>query len=77
VSGGSVRRQVFTIGDMHCVNCPMRIDGALEDLDGVMDVSTSFSRGRTEVTYDSARVGPEDLLRAIRAAGYSAQLADM
>lgn len=48
--GGAVIRQRFQITNMHCTMCSMNIDGALEDLPGVTEATTSFARSRSEVT---------------------------
>lgn len=63
-------KHVIPIRDMHCTMCSMTIDGALEDLPGVLEANTSFVRAQTEVTYDPSTVSFETLLGAIRQAGY-------
>ncbi len=65
---------VIRIRDMHCTMCSMTIDGALEDLPGVKEATTSFVRAQTEVTYDPSTVSFEALVNAIRHAGYEPEL---
>jgi len=65
-------QQMFVIADMHCGNCAMAIDGAVEDLPGVVRCDASYAKGRAVVTYDPARVTPGQIVAAIRAAGYEA-----
>jgi copper chaperone CopZ len=69
-----VIKLVLAIDDMQCTNCAMHIDWALEDLDGVKEANTSFARSRTEVTFDPAKVTQEQLLAAIRDAGYQVRV---
>lgn len=69
---GQAARTTLRIADMHCASCAMAIDLALEDLPGVTEARTSYARATTEVTFDPSRVGREDLIAAIREAGYAA-----
>jgi copper chaperone CopZ len=66
--------QEFVILDMHCGNCAMHIDGAVEDLPGVARCDANYAKGRAKVTYDPARVTLEAIVAAIQAAGYSAHV---
>ena len=66
-------KQTFAIRGMHCTSCAMAIDGALEDLRGVEEATTSFARGRTEVTFDPAQTTLETIISVIREEGYEAQ----
>jgi len=58
---------------MHCAMCSMTIDGVLEDIPGVREASTSFVHGRAEVVFDPDEVSLDELVAAIRAAGYDVQ----
>lgn len=66
----------FTIDGMHCNSCAMSIDWEVEELDGIVDASTSFARQTTVVTYDPAKVEPPAILSAIRRAGFVARSID-
>lgn len=57
---------------MHCGSCAMLIDMTLGDLDGVAGVKTDYVSGVSTVTYDPARLSVDDLIAAVRAAGYEA-----
>jgi copper chaperone CopZ len=63
----------FKVQGMHCQSCATSVDWEIEDLDGVADASTSLAAGLTEVSFDAAKVKPEDLLAAIQRAGFSAE----
>lgn len=65
-------KQKFQISGMHCVGCAMTIDGALEDLTGVRSATTNYARQTVEVEYDEKKVSVEQLLQAVKAAGYTA-----
>jgi copper chaperone len=64
----------FAVEGMHCASCGLLIDDALEDLDGVTTSATSLRAARTTVEVDPSRSGPDDLIAAIAAAGYTARL---
>lgn len=54
---------------MNCGHCAAAVTKALESLSGVTNVKVELATGR--VTFTSARpIPPEDLARAITAAGY-------
>lgn len=62
----------FVIENMHCAHCAMSIDGAIEDLTGVVDASTSYARGRTKVVIDPEQVTDAQILAALHEVGYIA-----
>ena len=64
----------LSIQGMHCVNCAMLIDGALEDLPGVKSASTNYARQVVDIEYDENRVSEIEIITAITEAGYSAHL---
>jgi len=72
---GRTRTAEFAIrgGGVTCPSCVVRIQAAVEPLAGVDRVEVSFTAERVTVAYDPAQAGPEDLRRAILAAGYSAE----
>ncbi len=67
-----VTSQLKTTG-MHCGSCAMLIDMTVGDLDGVDSVKTDYATGTTTVTYDSDTVALDDVVAAIRSAGYDAE----
>lgn len=62
--------------DMHCGSCAMLIDMTLGDLEGVDEVRTDYATGVSSVSYDPGRVSVEDLITAVRSAGYDASVAE-
>jgi copper chaperone len=57
---------------MHCGSCAMLIDMTLGDLDGVSEVKTEYASGVSVVTFDPERLSVDDLVSAVRSAGYEA-----
>jgi P-type Cu+ transporter len=62
------------IEGMTCAACAGRVERSLNELAGV-EATVNYATERASVRYDGERVGPDDLLAAVAAAGYSARLA--
>jgi Cu+-exporting ATPase len=61
------------ITGMTCASCANRIERRLNNLDGV-DATVNYATERAAVRFDPERVGTDDLVGAIEAAGYKAKL---
>ncbi len=64
----------FQIQGMHCVNCVMAVENALEDLEGVKSASANYARQCVDVEYDETQLHETDITSAVAAAGYMASL---
>lgn len=62
----------LTITGMHCDHCPMKIENALKEVDGVYGASADRGAGTAEVDFDGARATAADLVAAVERAGYGA-----
>ena len=58
---------------MTCASCAGRIERKLNQLEGV-EATVNFATEKASVTYDSEAVETDDLLGAVKAAGYKARL---
>lgn len=65
---------VLAITGMHCASCGMLIDEAVEDLPGVRESRTDMKAERTTVELDGTGAGPAEVVAAIEAEGYRAQI---
>ena len=61
------------ITGMTCASCVSRIERSLNGLDGVT-ATVNYATERAAVDYDPATVAPEQLVRAVEAAGYATVL---
>lgn len=59
---------------MHCASCTMLIDEAVEDLPGVLASRTDLRSEQTLVQLDGTGAGPVEVVAAIVAEGYGAQV---
>jgi copper chaperone CopZ len=60
---------------MHCRSCSMLVQMTLEELGGVESATSDYASGITEVVYDPDLVNVEEIIGAIVAAGYRAEVA--
>ncbi|MHB1393651.1 MAG: urease accessory protein UreH domain-containing protein [Clostridia bacterium] len=62
------------IDGMTCSNCELRIENALNKLEGITEVKAEYSRSKAHVTYDADVVALQDIIDVIAKAGYTASL---
>ena len=74
MSTTSPERLQLPIQGMTCASCATRIEKRLNKLEGV-EATVNYATENAAVTFDPARVAPEDLVAAVEAAGYQARLA--
>lgn len=57
-----------------CPSCVAKIERALKGLDGVDEAKVHFNTGRIVVEHNPERAGADELVKAVRAAGYEAKV---
>jgi Zn2+/Cd2+-exporting ATPase len=67
----ALKTQRLQVGGMDCTSCAMKIEGAVEKLAGVAEISVVVATGRMIVTYDPARVSEADIQQRVTALGYT------
>ena len=67
----ALKTQRMQVGGMDCTSCAMKIEGAVEKLAGVAEISVVVATGRMIVTYDPARVSEADIQQRVTALGYT------
>lgn len=65
-------KKVFSIPDMHCSNCVMRLEGIEDDLEGIREIRGSYHKQTLEVTFDETVVSEDEIKQAITDLGYTA-----
>lgn len=58
--------------ELSCPSCVRKIETALKGVEGVSDADVHFNTGRIDVEHDG--VGDDELVEAVRRAGYNAQV---
>jgi len=62
-------------GGMHCSSCSMLIEMTVGDLPGVLLAKAGYAKGTAHVEFDASAVSAEEIMTAIRDAGYTAEIA--
>jgi copper chaperone CopZ len=65
----------FKVTGMYCDACQTKIQHALSKTDGVKSATVDLNSGSATVTYDNAKVKPDQIIKIIEKEGYKAQLA--
>src|SRR3989339_237792 len=61
---------------MHCSSCAGIIEGALKEVNGVKTANVNFAAEKATIVFDENTATVENLIKAIKKAGYSAQIID-
>lgn len=56
-----------------CPACVGKIEKQVGRLDGVENVTVHFASGRVEVDHDTAKASVDDLIAAVKKAGYTSR----
>jgi Cu+-exporting ATPase len=67
-------RVTIPVTGMTCASCARRVERALEKKEGVAVASVNFAAEKTSVVYDPAVTNPDELIEAVRDAGYGADV---
>jgi P-type Cu+ transporter len=67
-------RVTLPVTGMTCASCVRRVEQALEKKEGVAEATVNFAAEKTSVVYDPAVMNPDELIGAIRDAGYDADV---
>jgi Zn2+/Cd2+-exporting ATPase len=67
----ALKTQRMQVGGMDCTSCAMKIEGAVEKLAGVAEISVVVATGRLIVTYDPEQVSEADIQQRVTALGYT------
>jgi copper chaperone CopZ len=63
----------FKVTGMYCSACETKIQHALQKTDGVRSAAVSLDKGSAVVTYDNAKVKPDQIVKVIEKEGYKAE----
>jgi Cu+-exporting ATPase len=68
--------QLVLLG-MHCASCAGLIERALKKVEGIKSANVNFVAEKARVVFDTSLVTIEQLIQAIKKAGYDARVADV
>jgi copper chaperone CopZ len=64
----------FKVTGMYCGACQTKIQQALSKTEGVKSATVDLNSGSATVTFDDAKVKPQQIINIIEKEGYKAQL---
>src|SRR5215203_5767660 len=67
-------RITIPVTGITCASCVRRVERTLSEKEGVAEASVNFAAEKASVTYDPTTTNPDDLIEAIRDAGYGADV---
>src|SRR5687768_8747366 len=67
-------RITIPVTGMTCASCLRRVERTLSEKVGVAEANVNFAAEKASVTYEPAATNPDDLIEAIRDAGYGADV---
>jgi Zn2+/Cd2+-exporting ATPase len=73
IQTSSLKTQKMQVSGMDCTSCAMKIEGSLEKLAGVAEVSVVVATGRMTVSYDSQQVNETEIKKRVVALGYTVE----
>ena len=69
-------KKTFSVPDMHCSNCSMKLESIEDILDGIKEINASYHKQQMTVEFDEARVSEEQIIAAVKKKGYTAVLGE-
>lgn len=66
----------LAVSGMVCHSCDSLVKRSINKLDGVCECNADYKKGKASVSFDPKKVCEEDIISAIKGAGYKAQVAD-
>lgn len=67
-----MKKQTFSVPDMHCPNCSMKLESIEDDFDGIRKIVASYHKQSMTVEYDETKVSAEQIVAAAKKKGYTA-----
>ena len=61
--------------ELSCPSCVAKIKNHLNAVDGVQEAEVQFNTGKIEVSHDPERATQDQLVKAVREAGYESRVA--
>lgn len=68
-----MKKTILRSQELSCPSCVAKIEKALSAVDGVEMAKVYFTTGRIEIQHDDTRANVNDLVKAVRSAGYDAK----
>ena len=67
-------KRIYSIKDMHCASCVMRVEGIEDKLPGIKQISASYQKQIMTVMYDEDVVSEDQIITAVSNLGYHIEM---
>jgi copper chaperone CopZ len=67
-----VIKKTFSIPEMHCTNCSMKLESIEDELDGIKEINASYYKQQMIVEFDETVVSEDQIIAAAKKKGYEA-----
>jgi copper chaperone CopZ len=71
VDKSTIEKINLNIEGMTCVSCEQHIDHSVNELEGIININSSYELGNTEIEFDNTKTTIEEIKKAINKTGYS------
>jgi copper chaperone CopZ len=65
-------KRTFSVPDMHCSNCSMRLESIEDELAGIREINASYHKQQMVVEFDETKITDDQIIAAARKKGYQA-----
>lgn len=62
---------ILKLDNLHCSSCIMNIEMVLEEMDGISDVSGSYSKSEVKITFNPEKADQKKIVEEIQKLGYA------
>lgn len=70
MDSSNVQNVSFNIKGMTCSSCEEHVNHAVNELEGIADIKSSYEKGNAKVKFDKSETNIEEIEKAINSAGY-------
>jgi copper chaperone CopZ len=67
-------KKTFSVPDMHCSNCSMKLESIEDELMGIKEINASYHKQQMIVEFDESKVTEAEIIAAVKKKGYQAVL---
>jgi len=67
-----MQKKTFSVPDMTCTNCAMKLESLEDVLDGVKEINASYHRLEMVIEYDESKLTDNQIIAAVKKKGYTA-----
>jgi len=69
-----MKKQIFSVPDMHCSNCSMKLESIEDDFPAIKAINASYHKQQMVVEYDETKLTIDEIIAAVKKKGYQALL---